>query len=333
MFTIIVMKKFSFENAGTERSFAEQFRDREAIETEGGKVETVDINPDAGGTPYMLIPAWACTANVYEPAIENFAEGYKSDEDTMENPNEPKQKARVLMFDAARFGGSAVSSSEEVNKYPEEEIRRANAILGVLDAKGIEKVNAVGHSEGAINLVLAAMVNPEKFESLTLFAPAGLIGKDTFTRLLKGFAGQGTRAESLNGIRSKDGSIVMPEIPVTETRKKVGAVSAKEGALYALKNPYRAMKEGIGISNSQIHEALRYLHEKGVMISVVTGVDDPVFPMKRIQEIVKSDMLDGFLSVRGGHGEIGNHPELYVEAIKSVIHSMEKKKEKLKAAV
>lgn len=320
------MKKSHFENTEGARSFKEQFNIREKIETEGGAVETVDINPDAAGTPFLMAPAWGCTINVYEPAIESLSEGGGWDEE--KETESAKEKTRALSLDYARFGGSGVSAEEIVQKYPEEEIRKSKAILGMLEKKGIEKINAVTHSESAINVVLAALVNPEKFESITLFAPAGMIGKDTFTRLLKGFAGQQKgRAESMSTIFSEDRTQVMPAIPVTETEKKVIAVAGKEGAKYFAQNPYRALMEGIAMSksNSQIHEALRYLREKGVSISVIAAVDDPVFPMKKIQEIAKGDMLDGFLSVRGGHGAMGEHPELYIEAIKGIVKSMKKK--------
>ncbi len=313
------MEKYHFENEASKASFEEQFKRREKIETEGGTVETIDINPDAQGTPFLMAPAWGCTMNVYESAIETLSEGGGwDDEDTLEvKEDESKEKARVLSLDYARFGGSSVSPEEAVQKYPEEEIRKAKAILGVLENKGIEKINAVTHSESAINVVLAALIQPEKFESITLFAPAGLIGKDTFTRLIKGFLGQ---------FKGRAGAESMSTIPVTETEKKVGAVAGKEGAKYFLTNPYRALMEGMAISDSQIHEALRYLHEKGVSICVIAAVDDPVFPMKDIQKIVKADMLDGFLSVRGGHGAMGEHPELYIEAIKGLVKSMKKKR-------
>lgn len=315
----MLMENYRFENEAQKASFEEQFKRREKIETEGGMVEVVDINPDAEGTPFLMAPAWACTIDVYKEGIKSLSEGGGWDnEDVLEvREVQAEEKARAISLDYARFGGSGVSPEEAVQKYPEEEIRKAKAILGVIESKGIKKINGVAHSESAINLVLAALIDPEKFESLSLFAPAGLKGEDTFTRLLKGFAGQFKgRPES------------MSTIPITDYEKEVQALAGKEALKYFAKNPIRALKEGVAISNSQIHEALRYLHGKGVSISVIATVDDPVFPMKDIQKIVKADMLDGFLSVRGGHGAIGEHPELYIEAIKGLVKSMRKKREK-----
>ncbi|HUX35804.1 MAG TPA: alpha/beta hydrolase [Candidatus Paceibacterota bacterium] len=346
----MLMEKYRFENEAQEPSFEEQFKKREKIETDGGTVETVDINPNAEGAPFLMAPAWGCTMNVYEPAIETLSKGRGwDDEDGIETPGakDDETKNRVISLDYARFGGSGVypektaqetfrkysegESKEEAEKTekeierlikesPEEFIRESMAILGVLENKGIESIDVIAHSASAISVVLAALVNPEKFKSITLFGGAGLKGNDTFTRLVKGFAGQ---------FKGRAGTPSMSTIPVTETEKKVGAVAQKEGAKYWI-NPYRALMEGIAISksNSQIHEVLRILHKKGVSICVIAGVDDPVFPMKDIQKIVKADMLDGFLSVRGGHGAIGEHPELYIEAIKGLVKSMDRKREK-----
>lgn len=47
-----------------------------------------------------------------------------------------------------------------------------------------------------------------------------------------------------------------------------------------------------------------------------------------MQQIAKSDMLDGLLSVRGGHGEMGGHPELFIPAAEQMLTALEKKKEK-----
>jgi hypothetical protein len=99
---------------------------------------------------------------------------------------------------------------------------------------------------------------------------------------------------------------------------------------YILKNPIRSLNEGWDMANnkSQIHDMLRLLHEKGIGIVVMSGVDDPVFPMDKMQQIAKADMLDGFLSLRGGHGEIGNHPDRYMTAAEDMLTKIEEKRER-----
>lgn len=304
------MKEPRPENFEGGRSFEEQFADRKEFRVAGGTAEVVDITPSSGrtGEPVLFAPAWGCTLEVYKPAFKTLVE----------------ENVRTISLDHPRRGGDMSSVPEKaVEKYPYETLRRALNITGVLEQKGVEKTGVIAHSAGAADVIVAAMLHPEKFRNIILYGGAGLIGKDRFMRLLKGFVGQSKRAESLKGTEK------FPEISVTETEKEVAAKAAKEALKYLAGNPIRALKEAAALTDekAQILEMLRYLHnEKGIGMGIIHGVDDPVFPMERVQEMVKADMIDGFLSVRGGHGEIGNHPERYMTAAKKMLDAIEKKK-------
>lgn len=307
----------TFETNEGPRSFEEQFSSVENLKVAGGTAEIFDIAPESpkSEVPVFFAPAWSCTAEVYKPALETLS----------------GQERRVVTINHPRFGGDmSIAPEEAVEKYPYEEVRKAMNILGVLEQKNIEKTDVIAHSEGAVNVAIAAALHPEKFRNIVLFAPAGMIGEDTFTRLLKGFAGQGKRPESLKATPAQGENPGFEEIPVTETEKYAAKTAAKEAIKYLAKNPVRGLKEGWDISKSQIHDMLRYLHEQGVGIVVMSGVDDPVFPMEKMQEIAKTDMLDGFLSLRGGHGELGNHPEKYMVAAEQMLTALEEKKRKEK---
>jgi len=289
-------------------SFEDQFAKKERIKVTGGVAEVIDIkaeNPELN-MPVFFAPAWGCTTEVYKPALKTLSETNR----------------RTLSLDHPRTGGDMSKTPEEfVKKYPKEELRKAMNILDIMDEKGIPHADIIAHSEGAINIAIAATLHPEKFKNIVFFAPAGLIGKNTFGRLLKGFAGQGARAPSL-----KAGETT-PEIPVTDTEKQVAGKAITEAIKYFAKNPLRGFREGKEIADSDIYEMLKYLHkEKGIGITIMSGVDDPVFPMEKMQKMVKSEIIDGFLSLRGGHGEIGNHPELYMKAAEDMLRKMDQKK-------
>jgi pimeloyl-ACP methyl ester carboxylesterase len=302
----------------TQTSFAAQFANVEKHKVAGGTAEVVDIRPEYPKTeiPVVFAPAWGCSTEVYKPALEALSTSQR----------------RVISLDHPRIGGRSeeVVPDEIADQYPTATLRKSLNILGILEKKGIEKTDVIAHSEGAINTVLAATLHPEKFRNIVLVAPAGLIGEDKFTRLLQGFAGQGKRAESLSEMplteEERQKGYSAPEIPISETEKHVTSIAATEALKYLLKNPVRGINEARGIATSQIHDMLRYLHERGIGIVVMSGVDDPVFPMERMQEIVKTDMLDGFVSLRGGHGEIGNHPDRYMTAAEKMITSLEEKR-------
>ena len=286
---------------------------REQFEVAGGVADVVDIKPEKIKTdvPVLFAPAWGCTIEVYKPTLKELSE----------------HERRVISLDHPRVGGDFDAAKEAegiddyIDKYPQEELRKALNILNVLDQKCIEKVDVITHSEAAINTAIAALLHPEKFRNIVFFAPAGMIGEDKFTRLLQGFAAQSKPAES-----TKD-------LPMNEAQKHVASVVTPEVLKYLAKNPIRALNETRDIAKTQIHEIIRYLHDKGIGIVVMAAVDDPVFPMNDMQKIAKMDMLDGFLSVKGGHGGIGERPEMFMNAAEQMLTALEKTQQKNEAGV
>ncbi len=274
------------EPAIQQKGFLEkQFGRVKKFEVAGGTAEAVDIHPlsPKSEKPVLFAPGWGCTIKTYKTAIETLAQ----------------RGRRVVAFNHPRLGDNMSATQREIGqKYPPEQWRRALNILGVLEQIGIEKTDVIAHSDGAVNTVIAATIRPELFRNIVLFGPAGLMGEDTFIRLLAGFG------------RQKE---------VTET-------AVREAIIYFAKNPIRALKEGRDLADSQIHNMLYYLHNKGIGIVVISGGDDPAFPMEQMQKIVKDGMLDGFLSVRGAHGEIGAHPELYMKVADEMLTKLESKK-------
>jgi pimeloyl-ACP methyl ester carboxylesterase len=313
------VENFDAINIVDRNRFTTKFVKVEKYNVAGGIAEVVDIQPEKPKTeiPVFLAPAWSCTTEVYKPALETLS----------------KTQRRVISLNHPRFGGNMENLIPEgaENKYPTEGLRKALNILGVLEKKEIQQIDVIAHSEGAVNAVIAATLHPEKFRNIILFAPAGLIGEDKFTRLFQGFVGQLKRAETMSEIsvteaEKQAGLQSLPMIPLTDTEKHVVSTATTEAIKYLAKNPIRGINEGLAIAKSQIHELLRHLHEKDIGIVVMSTVDDPVFPMDKMQKIVKTDMLDGFLSLRGGHGEIGNHPDRYMVAAESMLTALEKKR-------
>ena len=268
-------------------NFERQFAKREYFEVAGGTAEVVDVSPEKikDEVPVFLAPAWACDLGLYKSAMETLV----------------NKDRRVVSLEHPRRGGDLEAGSKEqspeelLKKYPTEELRKALNILSVMEQKHIEKADFFAHSEGAINTTIAAMLHPEKFRNIIFFAPAGLIGEDTFTRLIQGFMGQSKRPESI------------ADMPITDKEKEDGKAAMQSVLKSLTTNPLRGLKEAVEISKSQIHEMIRYLHDKGIGIVVMSAVDDPVFPMREMKKIAKTDMIDGFLSTRGGHGAMDEH--------------------------
>ncbi len=181
---------------------------------------------------------------------------------------------------------------------PTEEIQKAVSLLDVLEQKDIAITDAIGHSEGGLYLALAAFMHPEKFRNLIFVDPAGMIGKDSFLNLAYRFMIK-------EGKQSKLPSIMM----------------MKSMSEFIASNPSMALKEIKQLSEADIYQMIKSLKEKGINISFVFGNDDKVFPMEKVQETYTQrkengeikdfkDILNGFYSVKGTHGEFIGHGEL-----------------------
>ena len=320
-------------------SFAELFAKREMIETAGGTAEVVDIAPaqQRDEVPVLFAPAWACTLPIYEPALKTLV-------------NEGR---RTLSLSHPRRGGEMNLTNEEkelVKEYPDEEVRKALTLRDILNHKGVDKVDVIAHSEGAVNAAIAALLNPEKFRNIVFFGPAGLIGADSASRLAKGFAAQGNPKPSLDAIdpgmemsaeekrrtRTEESvAIQYPKIGENMEAQKaiVGSgrvpIVVQELLKYGAENPIRAIKEGWGLSRVQIDGLIDKLRERGIGIVVMSAVDDPVFPTRTMAERLKKGSVDGFLSVRGGHGQIGDNPERYMVAANQMLGNLRDRKGRL----
>ena len=297
------IEKFNFQERSESPSFEEQFKNLEEVRLPSGTAEVGDFTPEnlKDEVPIFLAQAWGLGLNSYKLAMEQLF----------------NDERRVLSIAHPRIGGSIDSSMnvEELSeKYPDAELRKALNILEVLEEKGIEKVDAIAHSEGAINIAIAAMMYPEKFRSIGFYGPAGMMEDESWSRLAKGFAGQSTRAESLK------------DIPITEGERAVGAASGKEVLDYLKKNPARAISEVAAIKNGhqQVKDLLPYLHNLGIHIAVMSAENDPVFPQAEVRKAADMDAVDTFISVPGGHGTIGEHPELVMPSFEAAFEAFAK---------
>ncbi|MDA2936041.1 alpha/beta hydrolase [Patescibacteria group bacterium AH-259-L05] len=273
-------------------SLTEQFEAPEVMEFYGGEVEVVDIHPENKKTeiPVVVAPGWAATPEVFRDNILTLAE-----------------LGRRTISIKSPHGIKA----EKIENFPEAELQKVAALIKTLKKKDIDKVDAVGHSEAGIYLTLAATLYPDKFRNIVLVDPGGMIGNDNPWRLSVGFL-QDIVKQIMRGI--KDRKLVRPTL-----------TSFREGGKSISSGPVRAFKELLVISKIQIHELLRELKKKGVGISIIHAADDKIFPMDKIQDIAKSDQLDGFYSVKGTHNEFFLKPKKYTRLADQALTALESK--------
>ncbi len=344
-------------------SFERQFAKRETIETADGPAEVVDIMPEHSkdDIPVLFAPAWACTLPIYKPLLKTLV----------------GEGRRTISINQPRAGGSINLSEQEkelIKEYPTNEVLKALVWRDVVKQKQLQKAEAIGHSEGAANVAIAALLLAEEAERenkeppiqrMVLFGPVGLIGGDTPKRLLAGFGAQGNPKPSLNamtqsaevdeGERRRTGTegavpIQYPEIaPNPEAVEAIVGkgtipVMIKETLKFAGEHPVKTMEEWWGMSQIQIGGLIKKLREHNIGIVVMSGADDPVFPIGRMAGTIdektgevtlgtlRAGDVDGFLAVRGGHGQIGDNPERYAVAANQMLVNLRNRKRRAATA-
>lgn len=286
-----------FERESTSiASFEDQFNRQETLNFLGGLLKVVDAIPEKRKTepPVFICPGWG------------------EDQETF------KDSLRTL-FDAGRHVISLrhverqvpLEFREREQEYSIAELRKARAIEAVLDSKQIGRVDIVAHSEGAINAAIFSILHPEKVRNLVLVNPASLIGKDSFSRLAGRYL--------VNIIRGIHEALADPE--GREALERSGIATWR----YVTSNIVGAAESASAIAGSQIQDILKKLHEAGIGIAVVHGVDDPVFSMQRMQSILRSEYIDGFYSVKGGHNDIYVHPNKYMMLVDQALDAFDKR--------
>lgn len=287
----------SYEDFKTPNTLEDQYNNRET--TSDGQIEIVDIQSDSLKTevPVVLGMGWGGEPKAYKQNILSLAETGR----------------RTIAIDAVHGVDSDIEN-ELSQDLPEIELRKVAAIMEALESKDIEKVDAVGYSEGGIYITLAAMLYPEKFRNLVLVNPGGMIGQDNEARLTAGFL--------------KDLFVHLKQsIGDKQALQRFGAVY---GGMVksAGKDILKAVKEISAISDSQIQEYLKSLKEQGIGISIIHGVDDSAFPMDKMQKETKPEHVDGFYSVQGAHVDFVIQAEKYTHVVDQALDALERKRNK-----
>lgn len=231
--------------------------------------EIVKIDPKRikDNVPIFISPGWGVSPNSQKETLEVIAD----------------KERRVVTVDFIR---EQILKDKEDDGLQIAELQKSLAIVQALEKSGLEKVDAIGHSEGGLNLVIAAMLYPEKFRNIVLVAPAGITGKESYLNLIKRF----TIDEG------------MEEMRASANNMNSFYEYFKNLSKYFIKNVSLSKQEIKEMSESDILEMTKVLKQKGVGISVVCGVNDKVFPIENVINRVNASNLDHFISTKGNHG-------------------------------
>ncbi len=270
-------------NEAPELDFESQFNKKEELEFFGSSLNFVDIFPerDTDSIPIFLAPGWAGDKMMFKEVLHSF---YKKGRRVLSLSHPTHVKNPTI-----KDGTSLI------------EIRKAEAILAVIENSGVAKVDAVFYSEGGINGVLAATRRPEKFRNIILVDPGGFLIKDGVLKLMGRFIMEAFQ-------------LVKETIYIPKRRDELLEVE-KEIVTYVTKNPIRTINEADAIAKEDVMEMLKLLHEKGIGTVIINSANDKVFPMDKMRKAVGRDVVDHFYRAEGSHFELLIEPGKYVDLI------------------
>ncbi len=222
-----------------------------------------------------------------------------------------KNIVNYISFDVLKEQGIP---EELLSDMPMTELKKAAAILSALDAKGIDQTDAVGHSEGGINICIAALLAPERFRNIVLVDSGGLMGNDYGVAL---------------GVRSGIDTQKMFKKEKEQPSEYFFKDDKERGKMYFQETPVDTLEEAYGISQVDLRKILELLKLKGVPVRIVHGDKDLFFPADRMQKKLEEKHHTGIHIVEGSsHQGFVTEPTRFASIINDELKVSEAERKK-----
>ncbi len=171
---------------------------------------------------------------------------------------------RVISFDYTHDSAADPSDTDEAY-FPRYHTQKVEQTISILDqtAREDEKIILVGHSQGSVMAVEAALARPDKVERLILNNPSGLFS-DKFARTAGRFATE-TLRKSL-------------------TPKKLAMRQQIQGTKDMVAHPKAFLGDAVDISHADIRGGIHRLRALGITVDAFISAKDRVFPGRLILE-------------------------------------------------
>jgi pimeloyl-ACP methyl ester carboxylesterase len=285
----------------------------DSIEIEGEHFLVHRMNPDRPEleTPVLLVGGWNATDEILkENGRAVAAEG-----------------ATALIVNAAHGSEHTIEVPEHIEKVFDVELRRIFAFIETLDQEKIEKVYAIGHSEGALDILLAAAIFPERFKGIALVNPGGMIADDDPIRLSLRFARDAIRSWYFASKQNTIGK-----------KMDIDARSTKS----AWSEKIQSIKEVVSVGYSHAYELLRDVREHDIDILLMHGPEDVVFPFNKMRATIQDmktspeedirNLFTGVYSVSGDHNSFLREPAKRTRPLMQDFKTLDKRRTQRESA-
>ena len=260
------------------------------------KVELIDREShrlNAHALPVLMVPGFSGNAEVVREHAAALA----------------GRGRRTLCVNAPH--GIAIEHHWHGHVLPFPQLRKAVALLGTLQKKKLSRVDAIGYSEASITIAIAARLQPEKFRTIVLMNPAGMIGNDSVLRLLLRFF-----FDKLHEMGEEISRNFREKRSAREKMKAAFRI-LREKTWCVLSDPLESTREIRAISRTQIHEWLRELQEQhGIKVAIVQSAGDRVFPRAKMDAFIEAAHIPEhhlFYELQGTHDVVLANPKHAME--------------------
>lgn len=206
------------------------------------------------------------------------------------------------------FDASTFSQPRRAGKESSDPIQRqGNVVLSLVETtvpQG-EKVHAVAHSLGSAAVLRAAQEAPERFASLTLMQPVGMVGEQSFPELL-GRVGKKVSKNQAGALRSQDpqrqpktgyAASADTESAIRYSTRVARSQVAGSGVL--AKQPVLAIQEATAVGSYDIADDIAKVKELGIPVNIVKAHSDEMFDTDKVDMGYAgiADSVDSYSSV------------------------------------
>jgi pyruvate dehydrogenase E2 component (dihydrolipoamide acetyltransferase) len=232
-----------------EEEAAEAQPEPEYADVAGKRIRFLKLGPEGGATPVVMLHGFGADLSSF-----------------MFNQAALAEDRPVYVLDLPGHG----SSTKDVGEGTVE--RLAADVLAFLQVAGITTAHLVGHSLGGAVAISIAALRPERVESLTLLAPAGL-GPEISQAFIDGFIGE-SRARKLKPVLEM--LVADPGLVSNAMVEDVLKFKRLDGALDAL----RAIAGHIAQEGRQPVDLRDKLASLAIPVSIVWGERDQILPAR-----------------------------------------------------
>lgn len=271
------------------------------LKTPVGDIEYIDICPERqiDPVPILMAPGWGQSWRTYKALIERI---YQTN-----------RRCISLSLYTIKPQDDALSD------YPITEVMKLQAVMAVLDATAVEKVDVIAHSEGTFYTTLAATFYSNRFRNFVLISPAGLLANDKPHRLLGRFLYMSVK-EGVAFIKND-----------VERKPLIDAI--KTMAKYFSIDPKQRFKELLDISQIDLVRIIKSVRQNDHRVAVLHSEGDILFDSETVRKAAWEEAeVDSFYLLKGSHNSIflqEGYIDIALGALYDLAHKTQRQEKKV----